>query len=95
MFKNKLAALSGWWRKKSESEQKRLKSFIPLFLYTIGFLYFIVYLSILNTVNRGKTGDSVKNWFGGDPPWVMEQNKIREDIENSFTKTRKRVSGGR
>ncbi len=95
MFKKTRSALSEWWRKKTESEQKRLKSFIPLSLYTFGFLYFVVYLSILNTVNRGKTGDSVKNWFGGDPPWVMEQKQIREDIKNSFTKTRKRVSGGR
>ena len=62
MFKR----LFNWWNNKGGAEQKRLKSFIPLSLYTIAFIYGVIYLSILNTVNRSKGMDAVKTWYGGD-----------------------------
>ena len=49
-----------WWNDKGDVEQKRLKSFIPLTLYTIAIIYGVIYLSILNTVNRGKGMDAIK-----------------------------------
>jgi hypothetical protein len=84
------------WDQKSDKEKKRLKSFVPLFLYAFFVMYGIIYLSILNTVNRHKTGTTVKHWFGGDKKEVKEA-KLKEirDIEESFHHLRKRVSGGR
>jgi hypothetical protein len=84
------------WDHNSEKEKKRLKSFIPLILYAFFVMYGIIYLSILNTVNRYKTGTTVKHWFGGDKEEVKAA-KLKEklDIELSFNNLRKRVSGGR
>ena len=95
-----ISKIAGFWRRvwtdKSEKDKKWIKSFIPLGVYTFVFLYFVIYLSILNTVNRNKTAATVKNWFGGDPPdYVIEIKKEKVDIVNSFQLTRKRVSGGR
>ncbi len=84
------------WTQKPEAERKRLKSYIPLAMYTFAFVYFVIYLSILNTVNRDKTGDAVKNFFGDDVPhWVKMQRQQEKEIEESYKYTRKRVSGGR
>lgn len=96
MILGKLRALQNWWFAKKEEERKRLKSFIPLILYTIGFMYFIIYLSILNTVNRDHSGVTVKTWFGGDRPEVIAaREKEAHDIKASYSELRKRVSGGR
>jgi hypothetical protein len=86
-----------WWYNKGEVEQKRLKSFIPLTLYTIAVIYGVIYLSILNTVNRGKGMDAIKTWYGGDRSQIVKVLKEEEEyLENSFKKMiRKRVSGGR
>ena len=86
-----------WWDSKEETEQKRLKSFIPLILYTVAFIYGVIYLSILNTVNRSKGMDAVKTWYGGDRPEIVRAlTREKEDQENSFKKLiRKQVSGGR
>ena len=86
-----------WWDIKGEKEQKRLKSFIPLVLYTIAFIYGVIYLSILNTVNRSKGMDAVKSWYGGDRPEIVSAlTREKEGQENSFKKLiRKQVSGGR
>ena len=86
-----------WWDSKEETEQKRLKSFIPLILYTVAFIYGVIYLSILNTVNRSKGMDAVKTWYGGDRPEIVRVlTREKEDQENSFKKLiRKQVSGGR
>ena len=86
-----------WWDIKGEKEQKRLKSFIPLVLYTIAFIYGVIYLSILNTVNRSKGMDAVKSWYGGDRPEIVRAlTREKEGQENSFKKLiRKQVSGGR
>ena len=86
-----------WWHSKEEVEQNRLKSFIPLTLYTIAVIYGVIYLSILNTVNRGKGMDAVKTWYGGDQSEIVRALKReKEDLGNSFKKMiRKRVSGGR
>ena len=82
---------------KGEAEQKRLKSFIPLTLYTVAVVYGVIYLSILNTVNRGKGMDAIKSWYGGDRSEIVRAlNKEKDYLENSFKKMiRKRVSGGR
>jgi hypothetical protein len=89
--------LFNWWNNKGEAEQKRLKSFIPLSLYTIAFIYGVIYLSILNTVNRSKGMDAVKTWYGGDRSEIVRAlTREKEDLENSFkSMIRKRVSGGR
>ena len=89
--------LDHWWENKGEAEQKRLKSFIPLTLYTIAVIYGVIYLSILNTVNRGKGMDAIKSWYGGDRSEIVRAlNKEKDYLENSFKKMiRKRVSGGR
>jgi len=88
--------LVAWWENKPIQEQKRLKSFIPLVLYAVAVLWGVVYLSILNSVNRYKTGTTVKSWFGGDLPEVEQQKmKQAKDIEDSFKELRKRVSGNR
>ena len=86
-----------WWVSKEEKEKKRLKSFIPLVLYTIAFIYGVIYLSILNTVNRSKGMDAVKSWYGGDRPEIVKAlEREKEGQENSFKKlSRKQVSGGR
>ena len=93
MFKR----LFNWWNNKGEAEQKRLKSFIPLSLYTIAFMYGVIYLSILNTVNRSKGMDAVKTWYGGDRSEIVRAlTREKEDLESSFKNMiRKRVSGGR
>ena len=93
MFKR----LFNWWNNKGEAEQKRLKSFIPLSLYTIAFIYGVIYLSILNTVNRSKGMDAVKTWYGGDRSEIVRAlTREKEDLESSFKNMiRKRVSGGR
>ena len=89
--------LNHWWHSKEEVEQKRLKSFIPLTLYTIAVIYGVIYLSILNTVSRGKGMDAIKTWYGGDRSEIVRALKQeKEYLENSFQKMiRKRVSGGR
>jgi hypothetical protein len=89
--------LCQWWHKKEEAEQKRLKSFIPLTLYTIAVIYGVIYLSILNTVNRGKGMDAIKTWYGGDRSQIVKALKNeKEYLDSSFKKMiRKRVSGGR
>ena len=86
-----------WWHNKGEVEQRRLKSFIPLSLYTIAIIYGVIYLSILNTVNRGKGMDAIKTWYGGDRSEIINAlEEEKEYFENSFQKMlRKRVSGGR
>ena len=89
--------LSQWWDSKGRAEQKRLKSFIPITLYAIAIIYGVLYLSILNTVNRGKGMDAVKTWYGGDRSEIVRAFKReKEGLENSFKQMiRKRVSGGR
>lgn len=88
--------LMAWWERKPIEEQKRLKSFIPWALYAFAVLYGVVYLSILNSVNRYKTGTTVKTWFGGDLPSVQKQRMQQaKDIADSFKELRKRVSGNR
>jgi|TARA_B110000467_G_scaffold44372_1_gene40669 hypothetical protein len=89
--------LDHWWKNKGEAEQKRIKSFIPLSLYTVAVVYGVIYLSILNTVNRGKGMDAIKSWYGGDRSEIVRAlNKEKDYLENSFKKMiRKRVSGGR
>ena len=100
-FKNKKKTLwkrlYQWWQDKGEVEQKRLKSFIPLTLYTAAIIYGVIYLSILNTVNRGKGMDAIKTWYGGDRSEIVKAlEEEKEYLENSFQKMiRKRVSGGR
>lgn len=94
--KNKESLWYRLWDHKSEKEKQRLKSFIPLILYTAAFVYGVIYLSILNTVNRYNKGPTVKTWFGGDRPEIVRA-KLKEiqQIEDSFKDLRKRVSGGR
>jgi len=84
------------WDHKSEAEKKRIKSYIPLLLYTFGFAYGVIYLSILNTVNRDKVGTTVKSWFGGDRPEVIAaREREKREVLESFQDLRKKVSGGR
>ena len=76
-----------WWHNKGEVEQRRLKSFIPLSLYTIAIIYGVIYLSILNTVNRGKGMDAIKTWYGGDRSEIVKAlEEEKEYLENSFQK---------
>ena len=83
------------WDHKSEKEKKRLRSFIPLFLYGFFVFYGIIYLSILNTVNRERTGTTVKTWFGGDRQEIIDAREREErEIKESFKALRKRTSGG-
>mgnify|MGYP006082496849 CR=1 FL=1 len=95
--KNLWKRLYQWWHNKEEAEQKRLKSFIPLTLYTIAVIYGVIYLSILNTVNRGKGMDVIKTWYGGDRSQIVKALKDEQEyLGNSFKEMiRKRVSGGR
>ncbi len=96
MEKKKQSLWYRLWDHKSEQEKQRLKSYIPLFLYTAAFVYGVIYLSILNTVNRYNSGATVKSWFGGDRPEVIAaRQKEKTQIEESFSQLRKRVSGGR
>ena len=84
------------WGGKSEKDKKWFKSFIPLILYTITFIYGVLYLSILNSVNRYESGPAVKTWWGGDNAEVIKAKvKEKREIEESFSHLRKRVSGGR
>jgi len=88
--------LVAWWESKPAKEQRRLKSFIPWALYAFAVLYGVIYLSILNSVNRYRTGTAVKSWWGGDLPEVQRQKMQQaKDIEESFKALRKKVSGGR
>ena len=83
------------WDHKSLKEKQRLRSLIPWLLYGIAVFYGIIYLSILNTVNREKTGTAVKSWFGGDCQEIIDAREREErQIKESFKAMRKRVSGG-
>ena len=83
------------WDHRSLKEKKRLRSLIPWILYGIAVFYGVIYLSILNTVNREKTGTTVKSWFGGDRQDVVKAREREErEIKESFKALRKRVSGG-
>ncbi len=84
------------WAGRTDAEKKRINSMFVLILYTASFVYFVIYLSILNSVNRNKTGMTVKNWFGGDPPELVRLKEERQQqIEDSYKLLRKPVSGGR
>jgi hypothetical protein len=96
MSENKHSLWYRLWDHKSDAEKKRIKSFIPLLLYTVGFAYGVIYLSILNTVNRDKVGTTVKSWFGGDRPEVVAaREREKREVQESFSALRKKVSGGR
>lgn len=83
------------WDHKSPQEKKRLRSFIPLILYTFFVLYGVIYLSILNSVNRGRAGVTVKGWWGDTKADLTEMKKRQQiEIDESFKSPRKRVSGG-
>ena len=83
------------WDHKSLKEKQRLRSLVPWLLYGIAVFYGIIYLSILNTVNREKTGTTVKSWFGGDRQEIIDAREREErQIKESFKALRKRVSGG-
>ena len=83
------------WDHKSLKEKQRLRSLIPWLLYGIAVFYGIIYLSILNTVNRERTGTTVKSWFGGDRDEIIEAREREErQIKESFKALRKRTSGG-
>ena len=84
------------WDHRSLKEKKRLRSLIPYILYGGLVFYGIIYLSILNTVNRERTGTTVKTGFGGDSKEIIEARQREEgEIKESFGALRKRVSGGR
>ena len=83
------------WDHRSLKEKQRLRSLVPWILYGIAIFYGIIYLSILNTVNREKTGTTVKSWFGGDRQDVIKAREREErEIKESFKSLRKRTSGG-
>ena len=83
------------WDHRSLKEKRRLRSMVPWILYGIAVFYGIIYLSILNTVNREKTGTTVKSWFGGDRQDVIKAREREErEIKESFKSLRKRTSGG-
>ncbi len=83
------------WDHRSQKEKKRLRSLIPYILYGGLVFYGIIYLSILNTVNRERTGTTVKTGFGGDSKEIIEARQREEgEIKESFGALRKRVSGG-
>lgn len=83
------------WGHKSEKDKKRIRSFIPYALYTAAVLYGIIYLSILNSVNRHKFGLTVKTWWGENQLDLEGLKKQQQqEIEDSFKAPRKRVSGG-
>ena len=54
------------WDHRSVKEKQRLRSLVPWIFYGIAVFYGIIYLSILNEINREKVGTTVKTWFGGD-----------------------------
>jgi len=84
------------WGHKSQKERKRLKSFIPLVLYTGAFIYGVIYLSILNTVYRDQTGTAVKRgWRALSSHELIEKERNLKEIKASFKGLRKRVAGGR
>ena len=83
------------WDHRSLKEKQRLRSLVPWILYGIAIFYGIIYLTILNTVNREKTGTTVKSWFGGDRQDVIKAREREErEIKESFKALRKRTSGG-
>ncbi len=83
------------WDHKSVKEKQRLRSLIPWLLYGIAIFYGIIYLSILNEINREKVGTTVKTWFGGDSQTIVDAREREErEIKESFKALRKRVSGG-
>ena len=82
------------WGQKSKSEKKRLTSFIPLILYTFAFIYGVIYLSILNTVNRDHTGTTVKRgWEKLSSKELIERERNLREIKASFMNMRKQVAG--
>ncbi|MBL4664942.1 MAG: hypothetical protein JKY23_03160 [Nitrospinaceae bacterium] len=84
------------WDHRSLREKQRLQSFVPYILYGIAVFYGIIYLSILNTINRERVGTTVKTWFGGDKDEVIKARAREEkEIKDSFKALRKRVSGSR
>ena len=84
------------WDHRSQKEKKRRRSLVPWILYGFAVFYGIIYLSLLNTVNRERTGTTVKTWFGGDRDEVIQAREREEkEIKKSFKALRKRVSGGR
>ena len=84
------------WGHRSLEDKRRLRSLVPYILYGIAVFYGIIYLSILNTVNRERTGTTVKTWFGGDKDEVIKARQREEkEIKESFNVLRRRVSGGR
>lgn len=94
---NENSLLYRLWLHKSPQERKRIKSFIPLILYTGAFIYGVIYLSILNTVYRDQTGTAVKR--GWSQSLTEEERrklkKVQREIKASFKGMRKRVSGER
>ncbi len=84
------------WDHKSEKDKQRIRSFIPMLLYGALIMYGIIYLSILNTVNRFNPGPAVKTWWGGDSSeTIAALNKEQTEKEESYKGLRKRVAGGR
>ncbi len=84
------------WGHRSLKEKQRLRSFVPYILYGIAVFYGIIYLSILNTINRERVGTTVKTWFGGDTEAIIKARAREEkEIKESFKGLRKRVSGSR
>jgi hypothetical protein len=83
------------WDHRSLKEKQRLRSLVPWILYGIAVFYGIIYLSILNTINRERTGTTVKTWFGGDRQELIDAREREErEIKESFKAIRKRTSGG-
>jgi len=75
--------------------QRKTASAITGPLDGIAVFYGIIYLSILNEINREKVGTTVKTWFGGDSQSIVDAREREEaEIKASFKFTRKRVSGG-
>jgi hypothetical protein len=83
------------WDHRSVKEKQRLRSLIPYIFYGIAVFYGIIYLSILNEINRERVGTTVKTWFGGDSQAIVDAREREEaEIKASFKLIRKRVSGG-
>ena len=93
----KIASLWYWLcGHRSEKDKQRLRSLIPMILYGALIMYGIIYLSILNTVNRFNPGPAVKTWWGGDSSeTIAALNKEQREKEESYKGLRKRVAGGR